>query len=108
MRKALGRGLDALIPGAGRTTLPVQPVIPEQEHELPIAQIAPNPRQPRSEVDEAALTDLAASIRANGIIQPLLVRRKEGGGYELIAGERRLRAAERAGLRSVPVVVRSV
>jgi ParB family chromosome partitioning protein len=74
--------------------------------ELPIHAIRPNPRQPRSDFDENALAELTASIASNGILQPLLVRPLGGGDYELIAGERRLRAAERAGLRQVPVVVR--
>jgi ParB family chromosome partitioning protein len=103
MRKALGRGLDALIPGAGR---PAPAPAEKQTHEVPLADIRPNPRQPRSEFDEAALEELTASVRAQGVLQPLLVRPRGEGGYELIAGERRLRAAERAGLMAVPVVVR--
>src|SRR5690348_684205 len=99
MRKALGRGLDALIPGAGR--VPAAPAAvdtaPGGEGIVPIEQITPNPRQPRVEFEESALAELAASIRAQGVIQPLLVRRLSEDSYELIAGERRLRAAERAG-----------
>ena len=107
MRKALGRGLDALIPGAGRAA-PTLPTAAQAETEQGVAieLISPNPRQPRVDFDESALGELAASIRAKGVIQPLLVRPRDGGGYELVAGERRLRAAERAGLRRVPVVVR--
>jgi ParB family chromosome partitioning protein len=108
MRKALGRGLDALIPGAGRAT-PTLPVAApaEADREVAIELISANPRQPRADFDESTLDELAASIRAKGVIQPLLVRPRDGG-YELVAGERRLRAAERAGLRRVPVVVREV
>jgi ParB family chromosome partitioning protein len=100
MRKALGRGLEALLPGSG----PAEPVTPARER-VPLAEIRPNPDQPRRYFDEAALESLAASIRARGLLQPLVVRRT-AAGYELIAGERRLRAAQRAGLESVPVVVR--
>lgn len=108
MRKALGRGLDALIPGAGRVPSAPAPDSALDEGVVPIEQISPNPRQPRVEFDEAALAELVASIRAQGIIQPLLVRRVSEGSYELIAGERRLRAAERAGLTHVPIFVRDV
>jgi ParB family transcriptional regulator, chromosome partitioning protein len=85
MRKALGRGLDALIPGAGRSTQPAS----DDDRTVPIELIRPNPRQPRTHFDDGALDELAASIRAKGVIQPLLVRPLEGG-YELVAGERRL------------------
>lgn len=71
-----------------------------------IEQIRPNPRQPRTVFDEQALAELAASIRMHGILQPLIVSEYQPGQYELIAGERRLRAAQRAGLISVPVLVR--
>jgi ParB family chromosome partitioning protein len=73
-----------------------------------IDRIRPNPRQPRTEFEEGALADLATSIRTQGVIQPLLVRRSSDGDFELIAGERRLRAAERAGLTHVPVFVRDI
>ena len=109
MRRALGRGLDALIPGAGRPGGPSSaesPTTPERD--VPLAEIRPNPRQPRRAFDEAALAELADSIRAQGVLQPLLVRPGADGGYELVAGERRLRAAERAGLTRVPVVVRTL
>ena len=109
MRKALGRGLDALIPGAGRITA-TPDATPESlgDTTAPIDRIHPNPRQPRLEFDEEALAELEASIRQQGVIQPLLVRRLDDEDYELIAGERRLRAAERAGLTHVPVYVREV
>ena len=110
MRKALGRGLDALIPGAGRSTPSSDPISDQASTDLLVAidKIRPNPRQPRLEFDEHALTELAASIRIQGVIQPLLVRRMPQGDYELIAGERRLRAAERAGLTQVPVFAREI
>lgn len=111
MRKPLGRGLEALIPGAPKPAMPI--AIPAAgiagaEQRIPLDRIRANPRQPRSEFDEAALRELAASIRVQGIIQPLLVRPDGDGAYELVAGERRLRAARLAGLDEVPVVVRDV
>ena len=111
MRKALGRGLDALIPGAGRATPSSEsPASEPIASDLLVAldRIRPNPRQPRVEFDETALTELVTSIRTQGVIQPLLVRRMADGDYELIAGERRLRAAQRAGLTHVPVFVRDI
>ncbi len=100
-RKALGKGLEALIPGAGsageRRSAPPEWVDP--------GRVQPNPRQPRMEFEGGELDALTASVREVGILQPLLVRRVEGG-FELIAGERRLRAAKKAGLERVPVVVR--
>jgi ParB family transcriptional regulator, chromosome partitioning protein len=98
-RGGLGRGLSALIPGA--------PEIGEGTGllEVPLGAVAPNPRQPRTHFDNEAIQALAASIREVGILQPVVVR-KLGEGYELIAGERRLRAARLAGLATVPVVVR--
>ncbi len=106
-RKALGRGLSALLPPR-----PVAAVhqVPEllsagpQIASIPIANIQPNPLQPRSIFDATRLEELANSIQINGIIQPLLVRR-QGASYELIAGERRLRAAKIAGLLEVPAIV---
>jgi ParB family chromosome partitioning protein len=100
MRKALGRGLEALLPGAGTGEAPSA-----ARDRVPVADIRPNPHQPRRHFDEAALSSLAASIRRRGLLQPLLVRRVDDG-FELIAGERRLRAAQRAGLEMVPVVIR--
>jgi ParB family transcriptional regulator, chromosome partitioning protein len=99
-RSGLGRGLGALIPteamGEQGSAL----------RELPIASISPNPHQPRERFDEEALASLAASIRELGVLQPILVRPGEGNGYVLIAGERRWRAAKRAGLQTVPALVR--
>jgi ParB family transcriptional regulator, chromosome partitioning protein len=98
-RGGLGRGLSALIPGA-----------PESGEasgllEVPVNAVSPNPKQPRTRFDDDAISSLAASIREVGILQPIVVR-KAGAGYELIAGERRLRAAKLAGLATIPVVVR--
>ncbi len=100
-RSGLGKGLDALIPG-GESRLPGNSVAL-----LPVDAIRPNPRQPRSHFSEEALDELAASIREHGVIQPLIVAQApEGEGYVLIAGERRLQAAKRAGLTRVPALVR--
>lgn len=98
-RKALGRGLDALIPGAEEAEAPAV--------ELDTDRIAPNPHQPRFKLDDQGIEELAASIREHGILQPILVRPWEGK-YQLIAGERRLAAAQRAGLLKIPAVVRAV
>ncbi|MEX0626720.1 MAG: ParB/RepB/Spo0J family partition protein, partial [Chloroflexota bacterium] len=93
----LGRGLDALIPRAAPAS-----DIPE----IPLERIARNPRQPRNRFDEAETAELAASIALHGMLQPIVVRATADGGYELIAGERRLRAARIAGLTSIPAVIR--
>lgn len=99
-RPALGKGLSALIPDA--------PEAPRQGAiEVDIDLLAPSDQQPRMQMDDARLTELADSIKANGVIQPILVRRT-GATYRIIAGERRWRAAQRAGLLKVPVVVRDV
>ncbi len=106
-KPALGKGLASLLPAR---PIPIQapeqlvmPTIPE----LPITEIEVNPNQPRREFREQQLQELAASISNDGIIQPLLVR-KLAGGYQLVAGERRLRAAKLAGLTKVPVVVQEI
>src|SRR6185503_9698405 len=96
----LGRGLSALIP-----TSTEEAVSPAGQLEVPVEAVAPNPRQPRSVFEDEALDSLASSIREVGVLQPIVVRRA-GTGYELIAGERRLRAAKKAGLATIPVVVR--
>src|SRR5215510_7210143 len=100
-RKPLGRGLSALI-----STAPL-PQDSEELREIEIDLIRPGEQQPRSTFDEAKLEELAQSIRATGIIQPLLVRRR-GGLFELVAGERRWRAAQMAGLTRVPAIVRDI
>jgi ParB family chromosome partitioning protein len=107
-RKALGRGLSTLLPQRPIANS-IQPATDlatsgPQIASIPIAQIQPNPLQPRSVFDATRLDELANSIETHGIIQPLLVRRK-GAAYELIAGERRLRAAKLAGLAEVPAIV---
>jgi len=96
-RSALGKGLSALIPDAPEQ----RPAVTELDVDL----LRPNQLQPRLRVDESRLEDLAASIKAHGVIQPIVVRRVDGA-YEIVAGERRWRAAQQAGLRRVPVVVR--
>jgi ParB family chromosome partitioning protein len=103
-RSGLGRGLGALIPpeasgagGGGVSAL----------RDVPVTAIRPNPNQPRSHFDEESLSALAASVRELGVLQPVLVRELGEGDYELIAGERRWRAAKRAGLPTIPVVVRT-
>lgn len=101
-RRALGRGLEALIPGAAAPEAPAREAGPRA---VPVTAIRRNPYQPRTTFDETALDELAASIRDKGLIQPLVVR-SVPGGYELIAGERRFLAAQKAGLTEVSVVVR--
>src|SRR5213596_1305703 len=98
-RPALGKGLSALIPDA--------PAARPTQTEIDIDLLSPNEQQPRIQMDGAKLDELAESIRANGIIQPIVVRRV-GDAYRIIAGERRWRAAQRAGLLKVPVVIRDV
>jgi ParB family transcriptional regulator, chromosome partitioning protein len=99
-RPALGKGLSALIPDVPEAPKP-GPI------EVDIDRLSPNEQQPRVQMDDARLGGLAESIKANGVIQPILVRRA-GDGYRIIAGERRWRAAQRAGLLKVPVVYRDV
>lgn len=98
-RKALGKGLKALIPDTPRARAGLI--------EIPVDRIAANPAQPRSRFDDQALAELAASIRAHGVLQPVLVRERDGG-FVLVAGERRWRAARLAGLSTVPAVVREL
>ena len=98
-RGGLGRGLSALIPGAPEAGSPGGML------EVPVNAISPNPKQPRTRFDDESMEALAASIREVGILQPVVVRKSERG-YELIAGERRVRAAKLAGLATIPVVVR--
>lgn len=107
-KRRLGRGLAALIgemdqpleTGASRTAL--------ADRQVPIEFVSRNPRNPRKAFNEEELRDLAASIRQHGIVQPVVVRTLEGGRYEIIAGERRWRAAQLAGLSKIPVIVRDV
>lgn len=100
-RGGLGRGLSALIPGATEAGETSPGLL-----EVPVNAVAPNPKQPRTRFEDETIRSLAASIREVGILQPIVVRRTGNGAYELIAGERRLRAARVAGLATVPVVLR--
>ena len=105
-KKALGRGLGALIP-----TRPVEPARPLPAAPgglayIPLDQITPNPYQPRKTFNEASIEELARSVREHGIVQPLVVTRVGDSKYRLIAGERRFRAAQKAGLDSIPVVIK--
>jgi ParB family chromosome partitioning protein len=100
-RGGLGRGLSALIPGAPEAGEGISGLL-----EVPVNAVMPNPKQPRTRWDEEEIRALAASIREVGILQPIVVRRSGEDGYELVAGERRLRAAKVAGLATVPVVLR--
>lgn len=101
-RGGLGTNLDSLIP----TSLTVAGREVAQQNEIPITQIFPNPRQPRTVFDETALNELIASIKSIGILQPPVVRKVADDRYELIMGERRFRAAKAAGLQSIPVIIR--
>jgi len=125
-RKALGRGLGALIPGApgpGEESEPAEGAVVlvapetnasaiaeddrERVRQIPLDRIVPNPKQPRIEFTEDALSELAESIRAQGVLQPILVR-LAGDVFQLIAGERRLRASQRIGLATIPAIVRAI
>ena len=101
-RSGLGRGLGALIPAGGAEW------VDSAFQDLPTSAIFPNARQPRSAFDEEAMAALTASVRELGVLQPVLVRAMGEGTYELIAGERRWRAAKRAGLPLVPAIIRTV
>ncbi|HEX7134243.1 MAG TPA: ParB/RepB/Spo0J family partition protein [Iamia sp.] len=105
-RSGLGRGLDSLIPGSSEPS-PSPATSGPGLTELPVGDIDPNPHQPRSHFDEETLASLAASVRELGVLQPILVR-PVGERFELIAGERRWRAARRAGLGRIPAVVRTI
>ena len=117
-RKALGKGLGSLIPQAPRAVVPTPAPAPHGEGkpkaaasgeiQLDIDRIHPNPKQPRQDFDEQALGELTQSLKSQGLIQPVVVRPRGDGHYELIAGERRWRAAQRAGLHRIPAVVRDV
>src|SRR5438128_1414787 len=98
VERGIGRGLAAILPSTHQEA--------ESLHQLPVELIRPNPRQPRGSVREEDVHELAQSIEAHGVLQPVLVRPLAGSGYELIAGERRWRAARVAGLDRIPAVVR--
>ena len=97
-KRGMGRGLSALLPESGQAG--------EELRELPVEVIEPNPDQPRARIDPEALAGLADSISASGVVQPLIVRPLSGGKFELVAGERRWRAAQKAGLKRIPAVIR--
>src|SRR5690242_19426571 len=99
-RQALGRGLSALLSEEYRESR-------DQVSEVDVAALVPNHRQPRSFFDEQALGDLARSIQANGVLQPILVRR-DGAKLEIVAGERRWRAAKQLGLKRIPAIIRDL
>lgn len=112
---ALGKGLDSLISGKPRSFLRRETTLPssgqannskDQVWQIPISEISPNPDQPRKHFSHSDLEDLILSIKKHGVLQPITVTEKEDGGYELIAGERRLRASQMAGLVNVPAIVR--
>lgn len=113
-RQALGKGIGALIPSATSRRAPA-PLPPrssappgDEVRKLPLEAIDLNPRQPRIHFEEADLRDLAASVAERGVLQPILVRPVEGGRFQLIAGERRLRASQRAGLSEIPALVKTM
>ena len=113
--KALGKGLHSLLPPRATSVpaVPVLPVAPRTENaegdiqRLPLDQVTPNPNQPRRDFDQASLMELTQSIEREGIIQPIIVRKTAPGQFQIIAGERRWRAAKAAGLEQVPVIVRA-
>ncbi len=112
-RRALGKGLESLLPS---TPYVASPATPEhapvddsgRPREIPLGQIERNPFQTRSRFDEAALTELAASIAATGVVQPVLVRPLPDGRFQLIAGERRWLASQKAGKETIPAILRQV
>ena len=111
-RRVLGRGLDSLLPAARAVAAPAAVAVmqPEGEivREIPLEEIDRNPYQTRSRFDEIALHELAASIRASGVMQPIVVRMVPGGRFQLIAGERRWLASQKAGKPTVPAIVREL
>ena len=100
-KKGLGRGLDALLPEADE-------LLPNVVQEIPVGDIDPNTEQPRRSFPEEAMTQLSASVKEQGVLQPLLVVEQPGGRYRIVAGERRWRAARQAGLATVPCIVRDM
>ncbi len=102
--KALGKGLNALLPSRGNA--PVAAAADGNIFLASITQVRPNPNQPRRDFNEQAMLELAQSVQREGIIQPIVVRMIAPGEYQIIAGERRWRAATLAGLTEVPIIVR--
>lgn len=110
-RRALGKGLDSLLPRAHAPASPVPPPVEAEggkPREIPVDSIEPNPYQTRSHMNAEQLAELAASITANGVVQPILVRPLAGGRFQLIAGERRWRASQQAGKQTIPALLRQV
>jgi ParB family transcriptional regulator, chromosome partitioning protein len=112
-RRALGKGLDSLLPRVHAASAPIHAPEPAEieggkPREIPIDDIDPNPFQTRTRVDEGELAELAASITANGVVQPILVRPQADGRFQLIAGERRWRASRLAGKKTIPAILRQV
>jgi ParB family chromosome partitioning protein len=105
-KRGLGRGLDALLGNMGAATGGPEPG--EELIELPVDQLQPGAHQPRRNFDAEQLDSLADSIRAQGVVQPIVVRPVNGGRYEIVAGERRWRAAQKVGLKNIPAVVRTM
>jgi ParB family transcriptional regulator, chromosome partitioning protein len=106
-KRGLGRGLSALMADVAETESVAARGTAAAEKFVPIEQISPNPEQPRKRFDQGDLDDLAASIKEKGVIQPLIVRQRADGTYEIVAGERRWRASQMAKLHELPVIVRS-
>src|SRR5262245_18436552 len=107
-RSRLGRGLAALIGDVGVEAQAIERSAPRNQGKVPIECVKPNPRNPRKLFSDADLEELSASIKERGIIQPIVVRARGADNYEIIAGERRWRAAQRAGLHEVPIVALEV
>jgi ParB family chromosome partitioning protein len=109
-KRRLGRGLDALLPSAPPTpkSQPQLTAAAADGFKAKIEELHPNRSQPRTRFDDATLDELANSIKSIGVLEPILVRKRAAGGFEIIAGERRWRAAQRAGLHDVPVYVREL
>ena len=107
-KSALGKGLGALLSDAAEEAKPRGTASSALQEELKLSDIRPNPNQPRTVFDEEALQELASSIKAIGIVQPITVREVEDGKYEIVAGERRFRASKMAGLETIPAYIRKV
>src|SRR6266403_1950493 len=109
-RKALGRGLDSLLPSRPTTTPIAMPAAQStgSAQEIPIDSIDPNPYQTRRRINETALEELAESIRASGVVQPVVLRPAANGRFQMVAGERRWHASKRAGKTTIPGVVRQI
>lgn len=107
-KRGLGRGLEALLGPKAAATAPPEAQPGEHLRQIPVKQLQPGKYQPRMAMDPAKLSELAESIKAQGVIQPIVVRELSPGKFEIVAGERRWRASQEAGLAAVPVVVRDL